>query len=40
MAHGFLEQAEQLLLRSRGGMVLNTAFLERLNGTFRVTALD
>jgi hypothetical protein len=35
MAYGFLEQAEQLLLRSRGGMALNTAFIERLNGTFR-----
>jgi len=35
MAHGLLEQAEQLLQRSRGGMVLNTAFIERLNGTFR-----
>src|SRR5713226_2739156 len=35
MAHGLLEQAEKLLHRSRGGMVLNTAFIERLNGTFR-----
>lgn len=35
MAHGLIEQAEQLLLLSRGGMVLNTAFIERLNGTFR-----
>jgi IS1 family transposase len=35
MAHGLLSQAEQLLRRSRGGMVLNTAFIERLNGTFR-----
>jgi transposase-like protein len=35
MAHGLLEQAEQLLARSRGGEVLNTAFIERLNGTFR-----
>jgi IS1 family transposase len=35
MAHGLLEQAEQLLLLSRGGVVLNTAFIERLNGTFR-----
>lgn len=35
MAHGCLEQAERLLLRSHGGSVLNTAFIERLNGTFR-----
>ncbi len=35
MAHGLLEQAEQLLQFSGGGSVLNTAFIERLNGTFR-----
>jgi hypothetical protein len=35
MAHGVLEQAEQLLELSGGGNVLNTAFIERLNGTFR-----
>jgi hypothetical protein len=35
MAHGLLEQAEQLLHLSGGGTVLNTAFIERLNGTFR-----
>src|SRR5947199_5224267 len=35
MAHGLLSQAEQLLQRSRGGTVLNTAFIERLNATFR-----
>ena len=35
MAHGLQEQAEKLLRSSRGGMVLNTAFIERLNGTFR-----
>src|SRR5229473_5477832 len=35
MAQGLLSQAEQLLQRSRGGTVLNTAFIERLNGTFR-----
>jgi transposase-like protein/IS1 family transposase len=35
MAHGMLERAEQLLQLSRGGEVLNTAFIERLNGTFR-----
>ena len=35
MAHGLLEQAEQLLQFSAGGSVLTTAFSERLNGTFR-----
>src|SRR5438067_1453979 len=35
LAHGLLEQAEKLLHSSRGGIVLNTAFFERLNGTFR-----
>jgi hypothetical protein len=35
MAHGLLEQAEQLLQLSGGGSVLNTACIERLNGTFR-----
>jgi IS1 family transposase len=35
MAHGLIKQAEHLLLLSRGGVVLNTAFIERLNGTFR-----
>jgi IS1 family transposase len=35
MAHGLMAQAEKLLQRSQGGMVLNTAFIERLNGTFR-----
>lgn len=35
MAHGLIEQAEQLLQLSRGGDVLNTAFIERLNATFR-----
>src|SRR5437660_12211076 len=35
MAHGLLAQAEKLLLLSQGGMILNTAFIERLNGTFR-----
>jgi IS1 family transposase len=35
MAHGTLEQAEKLLQRSQGGAVLNTAFIERLNATFR-----
>src|SRR5947209_19578601 len=35
MAHGLLEQAEQLLRLSGGGNVLNTAFIERLNATFR-----
>ena len=35
MAHGVVERAEQLLASSRGGEVLNTAFIERLNGTCR-----
>jgi IS1 family transposase len=35
MAHGLLEQAERLLQRSGGGTMLNTAFIERLNATFR-----
>jgi transposase-like protein/IS1 family transposase len=35
MAHGLLPQAEQLLQLSEGGSVLNTAFIERLNGTIR-----
>src|SRR5213080_698689 len=35
MAHGLLAQAEKLLLLSQGGTILNTAFIERLNGTFR-----
>ena len=35
MAYGVLEQAEKLLQCSQGGTVLNTAFIERLNGTFR-----
>src|SRR6266851_5395237 len=33
MAHGLLEQAERLLQLSGGGSRLNTAFIERLNGT-------
>src|SRR5512135_1483746 len=35
MAQGLLAQAENLLRQSQGGSVLNTAFIERLNGTFR-----
>jgi IS1 family transposase len=35
MAYGLLEQAEALLQASGGGIVLNTAFIERLNATFR-----
>src|SRR5260221_6664169 len=35
MAHGLLDQAEKLLQISHGGNVLNTAFIERVNGTFR-----
>src|SRR6266571_3255557 len=35
MVQGMLEQAQVLLLASHGGTVLNTAFIERLNGTMR-----
>jgi transposase-like protein len=35
MAWGRLEQAHLLLKRSQGGNVLNTAFIERFNGTMR-----
>jgi hypothetical protein len=35
MTQGSLECAEELLARSQGGNVLNTAFIERLNATFR-----
>jgi transposase-like protein/IS1 family transposase len=35
MSHGSLEQALSLLHRSAGGQVLNTAFIERFNGTMR-----
>src|SRR2546425_4305788 len=35
MAHGMLERAMALLTASRGGAVLNTAFIERFNGTMR-----
>src|SRR2546422_4092680 len=35
MARGLLQRAEKLLQLSGGGNVLNTAFIERLNGTFR-----
>ncbi len=35
MAYGVVERAEQLLVGSRGGEILNTAFIERLNATFR-----
>lgn len=35
MTQGLLSCAEKLLLQSRGGTVLNTACIERLNGTFR-----
>jgi transposase-like protein/IS1 family transposase len=35
MAQGTLEAAQKLLQRSQGGTVLNTAFIERLNGTMR-----
>src|SRR2546421_3509457 len=40
IAHGLLEEAEKLLHNSRGGMVLNSAFIERLNGTFRERLAD
>jgi hypothetical protein len=35
MTFGAQEQAQALLEQSRGGSVLNTAFIERLNGTLR-----
>ncbi len=35
MTQGNLERAEALLTQSKGGSVLNTAFIERLNATFR-----
>lgn len=35
MASGLLAEAEKLLMQSQGGGVLNTAFIERLNATFR-----
>ncbi len=35
MTQGTLERAEALLAQSQGGSVLNTAFIERLNATFR-----
>lgn len=35
MAYGVVERAEQLLVGSRGGEILNTAFIERLNAPFR-----
>ena len=35
MTYGTEEKAEKLLKISKGGKVLNTSFIERLNGTFR-----
>jgi IS1 family transposase len=35
MTQGTLERAQELLALSQGGSVLNTAFIERLNATFR-----
>ncbi len=35
MSHGSLEQAMRLLQRSAGGSMLNTSYIERLNGTVR-----
>ena len=35
MSHGSVEQAMRLLQRSAGGSMLNTSYIERLNGTVR-----
>ena len=35
MSHGNFEQAQKLLQLSRGGTMLNTSYIERLNGTMR-----
>jgi transposase-like protein/IS1 family transposase len=35
VTYGTIEQAQKLLNRSYGGSMLNTSFIERLNGTFR-----
>src|SRR5438876_3505053 len=35
MSHGSMAQAIHLLRRSAGGQVLNTSYIERLNGTVR-----
>jgi hypothetical protein len=35
MSYGSQEEAERLLQQSKGGNVLNTAFIERLNATMR-----
>ena len=35
MMHGTWEQAQKLLKTSRGGHVLNAAFIERFNGSMR-----
>lgn len=35
MTQGSLERAQELLTQSKGGSVLNTAVIERLNATFR-----
>ena len=35
MTQGTVEQAQRLLAQSQGGNVLNTAFIERFNGTIR-----
>ncbi len=35
MSHGSLERAQELLDLSKGGTMLNTSFVERLNGTMR-----
>jgi IS1 family transposase len=35
MTQGTIERAQELLIQSKGGNVLNTAFIERLNATIR-----
>jgi hypothetical protein len=40
MVQGTLEHAQVLLSASQGGTVLDTAFIERLNGTIFVSAIS
>jgi hypothetical protein len=35
MAHGSLDKALNIVKSSKGGTMLNTSFIERLNGTMR-----
>jgi transposase-like protein len=35
ITHGTIEQAQDLLILSRGGKMLNTSYIERFNGTIR-----